>query len=89
MLIPLTIDFSSLKIGYKIYNVFKVDKLFNGPANKRQELGLVTKIKRKSAKLAMTTFTYRSPYYLFYAPVESSPSPRISGLLILTSFPVS
>jgi hypothetical protein len=59
-------------------NDFRVDNLFYSPANKWQELGLVGKIERKSAKLAMTTFTYSSSYYLFYAPVERS---RISGLL--------
>ncbi len=37
------------------------------PANRRQKLGLVWKIKRKLAKFLMITFAYRSSSYLFYA----------------------
>ncbi len=57
----------------------KLIKIFYSQTDIGQNVCLVGKIIRKSAKLAMTTFNYRSLYNLFYAPVESSFRPRISG----------
>jgi hypothetical protein len=42
---------SQLKIGYKIYNFFKVDNLFYSPAKKRQKLGLVGENRKKISQI--------------------------------------
>ncbi len=47
-------------------------------ANRDQKHGLVRKIERKSAKLLMTTFTFRFPSYFFYDKQLLSSSIRLT-----------
>jgi hypothetical protein len=41
-----------------------------------QKLGLVSKLERKSSKLSIITFTYRSPSYFFYGSISMAASLR-------------